>query len=51
MTGTYSSFIAGGNSSITTENNGFSLGFSNSLAGQDSMFAFGENNTGPTGAA
>ena len=50
MTGTYSSFIAGGNSSITTENNGFSLGFSNSLAGQDSMFAFGENNTGPTGA-
>ena len=50
MTGTYSSFIAGGNSSVTTENNGFSLGFSNSLAGQDSMFAFGENNTGPTGA-
>jgi hypothetical protein len=50
MTGTYSSFIAGGNSSVTTVNNGFSLGYSNSLSGQDSMFAFGENNTGPNGA-
>ena len=50
MTDCYSSIIVGGQSEITTNNNAFAFGFSNELHGQDSMFAFGENNTGPNGA-
>jgi len=46
--GSYSSFIAGGQNTVTTKQNAVALGFSHNLAGGDSMFAFGENNTGPT---
>jgi len=50
MTGSFSSFIAGGQNTVTTNQNAVALGFSHTLAGDDSMFAFGENNTGPSGA-
>ena len=50
LTGSYSSFIAGGQNTVTTNQNAVALGFSHSLSGNDSMFAFGENNTGPSGA-
>lgn len=46
----FSSFIAGGQNEVSTEQNAFALGFSHILKGQDSMFAFGENNSGPSGA-
>ena len=49
LTGSFSSFIAGGQNTVTTDQNAVALGFSHTLAGKDSMFAFGENNTGPTG--
>jgi len=48
LNGSYSSFIAGGQNTVTTKQNAVALGFSHNLAGSDSMFAFGENNTGPT---
>ena len=48
LSGSYSSFIAGGQNTVTTKQNAVALGFSHNLAGSDSMFAFGENNTGPT---
>ena len=50
LTGSYSSFIAGGQNTVTTSQNAVALGFSHVLSGSDSMFAFGENNTGPSGA-
>ena len=50
LTGSFSSFIAGGQNTVTTNQNAVALGFSHILAGDDSMFAFGENNTGPSGA-
>ena len=50
LTGSFSSFIAGGQNTVTTKQNAVALGFDHSLAGKDSMFAFGENNTGPSGA-
>jgi hypothetical protein len=50
LTGSYSSFIAGGQNTVTTSQNAVALGFSHVLGGADSMFAFGENNTGPSGA-
>ena len=51
LTGSFSSFIAGGQNTVTTNQNAVALGFSHTLAGDDSMFAFGENNTGPSGAS
>jgi hypothetical protein len=51
LTGSFSSFIAGGQNTVTTNQNAVALGFSHTLAGNDSMFAFGENNTGPSGAS
>ena len=51
LTGSYSSFIAGGQNTVTTNQNAVALGFSHTLAGDDSMFAFGENNTGPSGVS
>jgi hypothetical protein len=51
LTGSFSSFIAGGQNTVTTGQNAVALGFSHTLAGDDSMFAFGENNTGPSGAS
>ncbi len=50
LTGSFSSFIAGGQNTVTTGQNAVALGFSHTLSGADSMFAFGENNTGPSGA-
>ena len=50
LNGSFSSFIAGGQNTVTTNQNAVALGFSHILAGEDSMFAFGENNTGPSGA-
>ena len=50
LTGSFSSFIAGGQNTVTTNQNAVALGFSHTLGGDDSMFAFGENNTGPSGA-
>jgi len=50
LTGSFSSFIAGGQNTVTTNQNAVALGFSHTLSGDDSMFAFGENNTGPSGA-
>ena len=50
LTGSFSSFIAGGQNTVTTTQNAVALGFSHTLGGDDSMFAFGENNTGPSGA-
>ena len=49
LTGSFSSFIAGGQNTVTTNQNAVALGFSHTLGGDDSMFAFGENNTGPSG--
>ena len=51
LTGSFSSFIAGGQNTVTTSQNAVALGFSHTLSGDDSMFAFGENNTGPSGAS
>ncbi len=51
LTGSYSSFIAGGQNTVTTSQNAIALGFNHVLAGDDSMFAFGESNTGPSGAS
>ncbi len=51
LTGSFSSFVAGGQNTVTTNQNAVALGFSHTLAGDDSMFAFGENNTGPSGAS
>lgn len=50
LTGSFSSFIAGGQNTVTTTQNAVALGYSHTLGGDDSMFAFGENNTGPSGA-
>jgi len=47
LTGSYSSFIAGGQNEVTTGNNAFALGFQHILEGEDSQFAFGENCRGP----
>ncbi|QDP61984.1 MAG: putative tail fiber protein [Prokaryotic dsDNA virus sp.] len=47
LTGSFSSFVAGGQNEVTTDNNAFALGFSHVLKGFDSHFAFGENCTGP----
>ncbi len=49
LTGSFSSFIAGGQNTVTTNQNAVALGFGHVLAGDDSMFAFGESNTGPSG--
>lgn len=48
--GSYSSFVAGGDNNVQTDNNAFALGYSHLLKGKDSQFAFGENCTGPIDA-
>ena len=49
LTGSFSSFIAGGQNTVTTSQNAVALGYGHTLGGDDSMFAFGESNTGPSG--
>ena len=45
LTGSFASFIAGGNNTVTTEQNAMVLGFGNTTNGVDNVFAIGESNT------
>jgi len=45
LTGSFASFVAGGNNTVTTEQNAMVLGFGNTTNGADNVFAIGESNT------
>ena len=45
LTGSFASFIAGGQNVITTEQNAMILGFNNTTNGVDNIYALGESNT------